>query len=159
MSELEKKCLCTFNDVSQNIYIHTWPWMGFFPSHCQRIVYCILHNQRIWQLTLMKKRDLLNSKEWSSALFNSKSGSHWTGLVGDLVKGEIDIAVAGMTMTSEREEVIDFVAPYFDQSGISIVLRKPVRPRSLFKFMQVLKVNITTHIQDIRAPLLTYTPK
>lgn len=23
-------------------------------------------------------------------------------------------------MTSEREEVIDFVAPYFDQSGISI---------------------------------------
>ena len=76
--------------------------------------------------------------------FNSKSGSHWTGLVGDLVKGEIDIAVAGMTMTSEREEVIDFVAPYFDQSGISIVLRKPVRPRSLFKFMQVLKVNITT---------------
>ena len=26
-------------------------------------------------------------------------------------------------MTSEREEVIDFVAPYFDQSGISIILR------------------------------------
>ena len=26
---------------------------------------------------------------------------------GDLVNGEIDIAVAGMTMTSEREEVID----------------------------------------------------
>ena len=26
-------------------------------------------------------------------------------LVGDLVNGEIDIAVAGMTMTSEREEV------------------------------------------------------
>ena len=31
------------------------------------------------------------------------------------MKGEIDIAVAGMTMTSEREEVVDFVAPYFDQ--------------------------------------------
>ena len=28
--------------------------------------------------------------------------------------------VAPLTMTSEREEVIDFVAPYFDQSGISI---------------------------------------
>nr|CAD7574254.1 unnamed protein product [Timema californicum] len=28
--------------------------------------------------------------------------------------------IAPLTMTSEREEVIDFVAPYFDQSGISI---------------------------------------
>ena len=57
----------------------------------------------------------------------------WSGVIGDLVKGEIDIAVAGMTMTSEREEVVDFVAPYFDQSGISIIIREPVRPRSLFK--------------------------
>ena len=58
------------------------------------------------------------------------------------MNGEIDIAVAGMTMTSEREEVVDFVAPYFDQSGISIIIRKPVRPRSLFKFMEVLKVEV-----------------
>ena len=36
---------------------------------------------------------------------------------------EVDIVVAAMTMTSEREEVIDFVAPYFDQSGISIIIR------------------------------------
>ena len=28
--------------------------------------------------------------------------------------------VAPLTMTSEREEVVDFVAPYFDQSGIGI---------------------------------------
>ena len=39
----------------------------------------------------------------------------WTGLVGDLISGEIDISVATLTMTTEREEVIDFVAPYFDQ--------------------------------------------
>ena len=79
------------------------------------------------------------------------------------MKGEIDIAVAGMTMTSEREEVVDFVgkciqidfldhiyeinlistlAPYFDQSGISIIIREPVRARSLFKFMEVLRVEV-----------------
>jgi ionotropic glutamate receptor len=45
-------------------------------------------------------------------------------------------------MTSEREEVVDFVAPYFDQSGISIIIREPVRPRSLFKFMEVLRVEV-----------------
>lgn len=30
------------------------------------------------------------------------------------------MAVASIIMTSQREEVVDFVAPYFDQSGISI---------------------------------------
>lgn len=34
----------------------------------------------------------------------------------------IDIAVAPMKMTAEREEVIDFVAPYFEQTGILIGL-------------------------------------
>lgn len=33
---------------------------------------------------------------------------------------EIDIAVAPMKMTAEREEVIDFVAPYYEQTGILI---------------------------------------
>lgn len=33
---------------------------------------------------------------------------------------ETDIIVAALTMTSEREEVIDFVAPYFEQSGLLI---------------------------------------
>ena len=77
-----------------------------------------------------------------STPFRNKESGEWNGLIGDLVKGEIDIAVAGMTMTSEREEVVDFVAPYFDQSGISIIIRKPVRPRSLFKFLEVLRVEV-----------------
>ena len=55
---------------------------------------------------------------------------------------KIDIAVASLTITSEREEVVDFITPYFDQSGISIAGRKPVRPRSLFKFLEVLHVEV-----------------
>ena len=43
------------------------------------------------------------------------SNGSWSGLVGDLISGEIDISVATLTMTTEREEVIDFVSPYFDQ--------------------------------------------
>jgi len=73
---------------------------------------------------------------------HKQANGTWTGVVGDLVTGEVDIVVAAMTMTSEREEVIDFVAPYFDQSGISIIIRKPVREQSLFKFMQVLKPQV-----------------
>ncbi|XP_066591382.1 ionotropic receptor 25a isoform X2 [Prorops nasuta] len=66
----------------------------------------------------------------------------WTGLVGDLARGETDFVVAALTMTSEREEVVDFVAPYFEQSGILIVIRKPVRRTSLFKFMTVLRLEV-----------------
>ncbi|XP_023248362.1 uncharacterized protein LOC106639596 [Copidosoma floridanum] len=74
--------------------------------------------------------------------FGQKIDGVWTGLVGDLAKGQTDIAVAALTMTSEREEVIDFVAPYFEQSGILVVMRKPVRRASLFKFMTVLKIEV-----------------
>ena len=65
----------------------------------------------------------------------------WDGLVGDLARGvskslfslsiqnhfrccfnlqETEIAIGALTMTSEREEIIDFVSPYFHQTGISI---------------------------------------
>nr|QKN21273.1 ionotropic receptor [Bactrocera dorsalis] len=66
----------------------------------------------------------------------------WDGIVGDLVTGETDFAVTALKMYSEREEVIDYIAPYFEQTGISIVMRKPVRQTSLFKFMTVLRVEV-----------------
>ena len=49
--------------------------------------------------------------------FRDENGS-WTGLVGALVAGDVDISVAALTMTTEREEVIDYVAPYYDQVPI-----------------------------------------
>ncbi|XP_043231304.1 ionotropic receptor 25a-like [Amphibalanus amphitrite] len=68
--------------------------------------------------------------------------NEWNGVVGDLVAKKTDIVIAALTMTSEREEVIDFVAPYFDQSGISIVVRKQEPVYSIFRFMTVLKKEV-----------------
>ncbi|XP_022208624.2 uncharacterized protein LOC111065005 [Drosophila obscura] len=68
--------------------------------------------------------------------------NEWDGVVGDLVRGETDIAIAALKMYSEREEVIDFLPPYYEQTGISIVIRKPVRKTSLFKFMTVLRLEV-----------------
>lgn len=70
------------------------------------------------------------------------SDGSFDGVVGDLIEGETDIIVAALKMTAEREEFIDFVAPYFEQTGISIVMKKPVPDRSLFKFMTVLKLEV-----------------
>lgn len=67
---------------------------------------------------------------------------NWDGLVGDLASGETDLVVASLLMTAEREEVIDFVAPYFEQTGVSIAIRKPVPKTSLFKFMTVLRIEV-----------------
>ncbi|XP_016937160.2 glutamate receptor ionotropic, kainate 3 isoform X1 [Drosophila suzukii] len=66
----------------------------------------------------------------------------WDGVVGDLIRGETDFAIAALKMYSEREEVIDFLPPYYEQTGISIAIRKPVRRTSLFKFMTVLRVEV-----------------
>ncbi|XP_063217116.1 ionotropic receptor 25a-like [Bacillus rossius redtenbacheri] len=66
----------------------------------------------------------------------------WDGVLGDLVDGKTDIIIAPLSVTSEREDVIDFVTPYFEKSGISIVIRKPARKTSLFKFMTVLKLEV-----------------
>ncbi|XP_055844793.1 glutamate receptor ionotropic, kainate 3 [Episyrphus balteatus] len=78
-----------------------------------------------------------------SGLFGNRlpNGS-WDGVVGDLVTGDTDFAVAALKMTSEREEVIDYIAPYYEQTGISIVIRKAVRQTSLFKFMTVLRLEV-----------------
>ncbi|XP_053946392.1 glutamate receptor ionotropic, kainate 2 [Anastrepha ludens] len=70
------------------------------------------------------------------------TNDRWDGIVGDLVTGETDFAVTALKMYSEREGVIDYIAPYFEQTGISIVMRKPVRQTSLFKFMTVLRVEV-----------------
>ncbi|XP_013164224.1 PREDICTED: glutamate receptor ionotropic, kainate 5 [Papilio xuthus] len=81
-----------------------------------------------------------------------RNGS-WDGLIGDLMTGKTDIVVAALTMTAEREEVIDFVAPYFEQTGILITIRKPIRKTSLFKFMTVLRTEVWLSI--VAALILT----
>lgn len=67
---------------------------------------------------------------------------NFDGLVGSLARGEIDFVVANMKITADREEVIDFVIPYWDETGILIVMKKPLPDHSLFKFMTVLRLEV-----------------
>lgn len=93
---------------------------------------------------------LSNEMNFSYALVLPTSGTFgekisegiYDGVIGDLILGETELIVAALKMTAEREEVIDFVAPYFEQTGISIIMKKPTPDRSLFKFMTVLKLEV-----------------
>lgn len=43
-------------------------------------------------------------------------------LLSALQKGDIDVAIAGITINAEREQVLDFSHPYFD-AGLSLMVR------------------------------------
>ena len=45
-------------------------------------------------------------------------------------------------MTTERSSSVDFVSPFLELSGISVVLRKPEFRASMTKFLSVLKAEV-----------------
>ncbi len=47
----------------------------------------------------------------------------FNGIIPALQTGNVDIAIAGITITEEREEIVDFSAPYYD-SGLRILVRE-----------------------------------
>ncbi|XP_051521210.1 glutamate receptor ionotropic, kainate 4-like isoform X2 [Myxocyprinus asiaticus] len=52
----------------------------------------------------------------------------WTGMVGELISRKADLAVAALTITAEREKVIDFSKPFMTL-GISIMYRMHINSR------------------------------
>lgn len=47
----------------------------------------------------------------------------FNGIIPALQTGNVDIAIAGITITEEREEIVDFSDPYYN-SGLRILVRK-----------------------------------
>ncbi|XP_062449193.1 probable glutamate receptor [Rhea pennata] len=64
------------------------------------------------------------------------SKGNWTGMIGEIMRQEADIAVAPLTVTSAREEVVSFTTPFL-QTGIGILLRKDTvsQEMPLFHFL------------------------
>ncbi|XP_056461920.1 probable glutamate receptor [Gadus chalcogrammus] len=60
---------------------------------------------------------------------------NWNGMIGEVVRGEADLAVAPLTLTATREKAVAMTKPYM-QTGISILLRKDVSESvSFFDFL------------------------
>lgn len=54
---------------------------------------------------------------------SNPDGSNWTGLVGNVVRGYADLAIADLTITPERLEAVQFSQPISD-SGIVVIVKK-----------------------------------
>ncbi|KAE9549807.1 hypothetical protein FO519_006988 [Halicephalobus sp. NKZ332] len=58
----------------------------------------------------------------------------WDGMIGEVLKGEFDAAVAPITVTANRLEVVDFTDPFL-QLGISMLMRIPEDSKSSFSIL------------------------
>nr|XP_017102043.2 glutamate receptor ionotropic, kainate 2 [Drosophila bipectinata] len=66
----------------------------------------------------------------------NKSTNTTTGMLKEIVEGRADLAITDLTITAEREEVIDFSIPFMNL-GIAILYVKPQKaPPALFAFME-----------------------
>ncbi|XP_070825459.1 probable glutamate receptor [Chaetodon trifascialis] len=51
------------------------------------------------------------------------ASGNWNGMIGEVIKGEADLALAPLTLTAVREQVVDMTTPFM-QTGIGFILRK-----------------------------------
>ncbi|XP_074643820.1 glutamate receptor 2-like [Tubulanus polymorphus] len=52
----------------------------------------------------------------------------WNGMIGELINRKVDMAAADMTITSQRERIVDFSTPFLN-TGIGILMKKPASAR------------------------------
>nr|XP_018900134.1 PREDICTED: glutamate receptor ionotropic, kainate 3-like [Bemisia tabaci] len=59
----------------------------------------------------------------------------WSGMIGEVLEGRADLAIADLTITRERESAADFTLPFMNL-GISILYKSPTKlAPSLFSFL------------------------
>ncbi|XP_060574773.1 glutamate receptor ionotropic, kainate 2-like isoform X2 [Ruditapes philippinarum] len=78
--------------------------------------------------------------------YGSEVNGVWNGMIGDLLKRDpkekADMAAAGMTITYEREKILDFTKPFLNL-GITVVYKKPTKaPPELFSFSSPLSIDV-----------------
>ncbi|XP_073209460.1 glutamate receptor ionotropic, delta-1 isoform X7 [Lepidochelys kempii] len=57
--------------------------------------------------------------------------SSWNGMIGELINKRADMAISAITITPERESVVDFSKRYMDYS-VGILIKKPEEKISIF---------------------------
>ncbi|EDV20221.1 uncharacterized protein TRIADDRAFT_32461 [Trichoplax adhaerens] len=66
----------------------------------------------------------------------------WTGMVREVVIGEADIAAAALSITPERQQVLDFTIPYINQGLTVLTLRESNPPVSVFQAFLPLRIEV-----------------
>lgn len=68
--------------------------------------------------------------------------NEWNGLIGEVLKGRADLAIADLTITYDRKKVVDFTNPFMNL-GIGILYTKPEpKAKNLFSFLDPFKTDV-----------------
>ncbi|KAI1298750.1 Glutamate receptor ionotropic, kainate 2 [Halotydeus destructor] len=94
----------------------------------------ILHFKYKFQLVKDKSYGVKNDK------------NEWNGMIGEVMRGEADMAIADLTITSKREEAVDFTLPFMN-TGISILFKKPTtKVTTLFSFLSPFSMVVWVYV-------------
>ncbi|XP_067949729.1 glutamate receptor 2-like [Watersipora subatra] len=73
---------------------------------------------------------------------SEEADGSWNGMVGEVLRGEADLAIADLTIISDRENVIYFSKPFL-RLGISIMIKKPEQKvQSKYSFINPLAYEV-----------------
>ncbi|CAG2102079.1 unnamed protein product, partial [Medioppia subpectinata] len=89
-------------------------------------------------LELQYKIQLVNDSKYG--VFDGKSS--WSGMIGQLIRHEVHMAIAPLTITNERASVVDFSHPFMT-SDITMMFKKPSSgPQDMFPFVRPLSKEV-----------------
>lgn len=70
----------------------------------------------------------------------------WNGMIGEIVRGQADLAIVDLTITAQREEAVDFTLPFMN-TGISILFKKPTtKVTTLFSFLSPFSSDVWAYV-------------
>lgn len=71
-----------------------------------------------------------------------KVTGEWNGMIRELIDQKADLAVIDLSMTSERQEAVDFTMPFMT-TGVGILFKKRAPPPpNLFSFLSPLSIDV-----------------
>ncbi|GBO03599.1 Glutamate receptor ionotropic, kainate 2, partial [Araneus ventricosus] len=78
--------------------------------------------------------------------FGKEKNGVWSGVIGEVMQGKADMAVAGLSINSKREKAVDFTLPFMN-TGISILYQNPTtKVTSLFSFLSPFSAEVWTYL-------------
>ncbi|XP_064153832.1 glutamate receptor U1 [Anguilla rostrata] len=83
-----------------------------------------------------------------------QESGNWNGMIGEVMRGEADLAVAPLTVTAMRERVVDMTTPFM-QTGISFILSKDRAPEEPGYFSFLCPFATETWVGILAAYLVT----
>lgn len=76
-----------------------------------------------------------------------KEDGQWSGMIGELIDGKADLAMADLTITEQRERAVDFTLPFMS-TGLAAVTKKsePMKPGGIWSFFLPLTREVWVYV-------------